>query len=102
MNGGQPWVDEEFKANDSALFKNPLEKPEYAADTTVEWKRPEEICQPEEPLMMKDGMTSGDVKQGAIGNCWLMGSFLLLGTRPQLLKNLIVEGESIKEGFAVF
>ena len=102
-NKGEPWVDEEFKANDSELFKNPLEKPDYAAETIVEWKRPEEIClPPDEPMMFKDGPTSGDVKQGAIGNCWLMGSFLILGTRPQLLRNLIVEGRYIKEGFAVF
>jgi len=80
-----------------------LEKPEYASDTIVEWKRPEEICPPpDEPVMCRDGATSGDVKQGAIGNCWLMGAFLILGTRPQLLKNLIVEGRYIKEGFAVF
>jgi len=32
--------------------------------------------------MIKDGMTSGDVKQGQLGDCWLLGSFLLLGTRP--------------------
>jgi hypothetical protein len=71
-----------------------LEKPEYATDTIVEWKRPEEICPPpDEPVMCRDGATSGDVKQGAIGNCC---------TRPQLLKNLIVEGRYIKEGFAVF
>lgn len=52
--------------------------------------------------MIKDGLDSRDVKQGKLGDCWLLGSFLLLGTRPQLLKNLIVEGNSIKEGFAVF
>jgi hypothetical protein len=52
--------------------------------------------------MVKDGMTSGDVKQGNIGDCWLLGSFLLLGTRQKLLTNLIVEGNCLKEGFAVF
>jgi hypothetical protein len=29
-NGNQPWVDDEFRANDSSLYKNPEEKPEYA------------------------------------------------------------------------
>jgi hypothetical protein len=52
--------------------------------------------------MVKEGMTSGDVKQGNIGDCWLLGSFLLLGTRHKLLSNLIIEGDSIKDGFAVF
>lgn len=52
--------------------------------------------------MVKEGMTSGDVKQGSLGNCWLLGSFLLLGTRHKLLSNLIIEGNCIKDGFAVF
>ena len=85
------------------MYRDPEDKPKYAEDyPVVEWRRPEEICAPEEPFMIKDGIHSGDVKQGAIGNCWLMGSFLLLGTKPQLLRNLIVEADGIKEGFAVF
>lgn len=82
QNGGKPWVDEEFRADDSSLYKNPDEKPEYALEHNIEWKRPEEICPGEEPQMIKDGMTSGDVKQGQLGDCWLLGAFLVLGTRP--------------------
>ena len=79
---GEPYVDDEFKANDSSLYKDPNQKPDYALDAIVEWKRPEAICPGEDPAMIKDGMTSGDVKQGQLGDCWLLGSFLLLGTRP--------------------
>jgi hypothetical protein len=39
-----------------------LEKPDYAQEIIVEWKRPEEICSPEEPVMVKEGVSSGDVK----------------------------------------
>ena len=100
-NGGALWVDEEFKAEDRSLYRDPEEKPKYAEDyQVVEWKRPGEMH--DDPMMIKDGIHSGDVKQGAIGNCWLMGSFLLLGTKPQLLRNLIVEADGINEGFAVF
>lgn len=95
-------MDDEFRANDSSLYKNPEEKPDYAQDAIIEWKRPEEICPGEDAVMVKDGMTSGDVKQGNIGDCWLLGSFLLLGTRQKLLSNLIIEGNCLKEGFAVF
>ena len=39
--------------------------------------------------MMKDGLKPGDVKQGMLGDCWLLGSFLCLATNPELLQNLI-------------
>jgi hypothetical protein len=66
----------------------------------VEWRRPEEIA-PEEAQMIKDGSSPGDIKQGILGDCWLLGSFLVLSTHPELLQNLIVY-DGIEHGFAVF
>lgn len=51
--------------------------------------------------MIKDGFAPGDVKQGALGDCWLLGSFLILSTHPELLRNMIVH-DGIEYGFAVF
>jgi len=51
--------------------------------------------------MIKDGAAPGDVKQGILGDCFLLGSFLVLATHPELLKNLIVY-DGIEHGFAVF
>lgn len=65
----------------------------------VEWKRPEEIA--EDPYMIKDGGAPGDVKQGALGDCFLLGSFMILSTHHELLRNLIVY-DGIQHGFAVF
>lgn len=66
----------------------------------VEWKRPQEIA-PEEPLMSRDEMSPGDIKQGILGDCWFLGSLLVQSTNPELLKNLIVYN-GIQYGFAVF
>ena len=65
----------------------------------VEWKRPHEIS--EDAVMMHDGASPGDVKQGALGDCWLLGSFLSLSTHPELIQNLIVH-DGLEHGFAVF
>lgn len=55
--------DAEFPANDQSLYKDPTNLPDYAQEMpTVEWKRPEEIIYPEEPVMIKDGIAPGDVK----------------------------------------
>ncbi len=66
----------------------------------VEWRRPHEIA-PDDPVMIKEGTAPGDVKQGILGDCFLLGSFLVLATHPELLKNLIVH-DGLEFGFAVF
>jgi len=65
----------------------------------VEWKRPHEIA--DEAVLINDGTNPGDVKQGILGDCWLLGSFLILSTHAELLQNLIVF-DGLEYGFAVF
>ena len=97
----QMWCDPEFPADDSSLYLNPVQPPEWASPN-VEWKRPHEIFQGEgPPMMMKDGFSPGDVKQGELGDCWLLGAFLCLATNPELLKNLIYH-DGIEYGYGVF
>lgn len=70
----------------------------------VEWKRPKQIFTPiadEEALMMKDLNNPGDVKQGELGDCWLLGAMMLLATNPDMLHNLIY-ADGIEIGYAVF
>jgi calpain-15 len=93
--------DSEFPANDESLYKDMANPPKYAEDTPeVEWKRPHEIA-PDEAMLIKDGVAPGDVKQGILGDCWLLGSFLILSTHGDLLQNLIVY-DGLEYGFAVF
>ena len=102
-SGQQPWSDPEFPAGDESLYIDPLNPPDYAdASPDVQWYRPQQIYTGEAgPKMIIDGMKPGDVKQGILGDCWLLGSFLCLATNPELLTNLIYH-DGIKEGFAVF
>jgi hypothetical protein len=93
--------DSEFPTSDQSLYKDITNPPEYSQETPdVEWKRPHEIA-PDEAVMIKDSMAPGDVKQGILGDCWLLGSFVVLSTNPELLKNLIVF-DGLEYGFAVF
>ena len=59
------------------------------------------LANEEQPMMLKDGAVPGDVKQGILGDCWLLGSFLTLATNPELLANLIVRYD-FRAGYAVF
>ena len=98
----QLWTDQEFPADDSSLYINPVQPPDWASPN-VEWKRPHEIYNGNEgdPMMMKDGFSPGDVKQGELGDCWLLGAFLCLATNPELLRNLIYH-DGMQYGFSVF
>ena len=97
--------DSDFPLNDASLYFNPAEPPDYAEGTpVVEWMRPEEALKSgdsDKVAMIKNGMKPGDVKQGTLGDWWLLSSFMVLGTHPKLLQNLIVK-DCIKYGFAVF
>jgi len=54
--------DSEFPPNDSSLYKDPTNLPDYAQDQPiVDWKRPRDIA-PDEPMMFKDGVSAKDVK----------------------------------------
>jgi hypothetical protein len=78
-NNEEFWTDPEFIADDKSLYIDPLNPPEYAQEEViVEWKRPQEIYQAEEPKMIVDGIEPADVKQGLLGDCWLLSSFMLL------------------------
>lgn len=87
--------DSDFPPNDASLYINPAEPPDYAEQTpVVEWMRPEEALKSgdsDKVAMIKNGMKPGDVKQGTLGDCWLLGSFMVLATHPELLHNLIVK-----------
>lgn len=92
--------DSEFPTSDQSLYKDITNPPEYSQDTPdVEWKRPHEIA--DEPVLINESMSPGDVKQGVLGDCWLLGSFLILSTHQELLQNLIVH-DGLEYGFAVF
>ena len=50
--------------------------------------------------MIKNEMKPGDARQGTLGNCWFLGSLIVLSIHPKLLQNLIVK-DWIKHGFVV-
>ena len=63
-SGQQPWSDPEFPADDTALYIDHLNPPDYAdSSPNVQWLRPQQIYTgQDDPLMMKDGLRPGDVK----------------------------------------
>ncbi|MBN3314822.1 CAN5 protein, partial [Atractosteus spatula] len=76
------------------LFQDPLFPPcaeslfyRRAPPTGITWKRPRELCK--DPRLFVDGISSRDLHQGSLGNCWMVAATSCLATEPSLWKKVI-------------
>ncbi|XP_038588845.1 calpain-5-like [Micropterus salmoides] len=77
-----------------ALFKDPLfpttaQSLFYKRETPpgLTWKRPSEICK--DPRLFVDGISTRDLHQGSLGNCWMVAAISCLASQPSLWKKVI-------------
>ncbi|KAM8975311.1 calpain-5 [Pelodytes ibericus] len=76
------------------LFEDPLFPPTndslfYKTQRVqgVQWKRPKEIC--DNPHLFVDGISSHDLHQGQVGNCWFVAACSSLASREALWQKVI-------------
>ncbi|XP_028998668.1 calpain-5-like [Betta splendens] len=77
-----------------AFFKDPLFPPSaqslfYRREPPpgLTWKRPQEICK--DPRLFVDGISTRDLHQGSLGNCWMVAAISCLASEPSLWKKVI-------------
>ncbi|CAL8241572.1 unnamed protein product [Merluccius merluccius] len=51
------------------------------------WKRPRELCK--DPRLFVDGLSTRDLHQGSLGNCWMVAATSCLASEPTLWKKVI-------------
>ncbi|NXW82033.1 CAN5 protein, partial [Alopecoenas beccarii] len=73
--------DPEFPASDESLFY------QSAPPRKVEWKRPKDLC--EDPHLFVNGISSHDLHQGTLGNCWFVAACSCLALRKTLWQQVI-------------
>eukprot|EP00741_Cyanophora_paradoxa_P014633 tig00020816_g14113.t1 len=92
------YEDPTFPASLKSLFRDPEKPWEGHADVSlVEWLRPGELC-PGQPRLFVDGAQPGDVIQGNLADCWLLGAFSVLASRPQLLERVFASPRHAARG----
>jgi hypothetical protein len=89
---GKLFEDPDFPANNSLLSI-----PENV-DGVIEWKRPHEISS--NPQFIENGVSRFDVKQGALGDCWLMAAMAVLTQDMDLFHNVVCKDNSFEEDYA--
>ncbi|KAM3590094.1 uncharacterized protein V6R79_003751 [Siganus canaliculatus] len=77
-----------------ALFKDPLfpatvQSLFYKREPPpgLTWRRPKEICK--DPRLFVDGISTRDLHQGSLGNCWMVAAISCLASEPSLWKKVI-------------
>uniref|UniRef100_A0A3P9QIZ7 Calpain catalytic domain-containing protein n=1 Tax=Poecilia reticulata TaxID=8081 RepID=A0A3P9QIZ7_POERE len=78
---GTLFEDPEFPATNSSVYYH---KPPPGV---VQWKRPREIC--ENPHLFVEGISSHDLNQGIVGNCWFVAACSCLALKPELWEKVI-------------
>ncbi|XP_026939279.1 calpain-5 isoform X1 [Sagmatias obliquidens] len=73
--------DPTFPATDDSLYYTGTPGP------AVRWKRPKDIC--EDPRLFVDGISSHDLHQGQVGNCWFVAACSSLASRESLWQKVI-------------
>ncbi|XP_032713558.1 calpain-10 isoform X5 [Lontra canadensis] len=74
--------DADFPASDSSLFSS-FSTPLAQFREDITWRRPQEICAT--PRLFGDNPLEGQVKQGLLGDCWLLCACAALQKSQQLL-----------------
>ncbi|XP_064600052.1 calpain-9-like isoform X2 [Liolophura sinensis] len=83
--------DPEFEAEDASIFfsKRP--------PRPFEWKRPHEIC--DNPSFLVGGASRFDVKQGELGDCWLLAAIASLTCSEKLLHKVIMPEQNFEDNY---
>jgi calpain len=89
---GKLFEDPDFPANNNSLSHS------GNIDGVIEWKRPHQLST--NPQFIENGISRFDVKQGALGDCWLMAAMAVLTQDMDLFHNVVCEDNGFDENYA--
>ncbi|XP_052785082.1 calpain-5-like [Mya arenaria] len=85
VKAGSLFKDPEFPPTGSSIYNS---KP---CPADIVWKRPGEIVS--NPKFFEDGVSSDDLSQGSLGNCWFVAACACLTENSKLWKKIIPDSE---------
>ena len=80
------------------LFEDPIFKPNDSSldiehqDQDVRWERASKLV--ENPTFFVDGASRFDIKQGGVGNCWMLASLANLTLNKKLFQKVVPLNQS--------
>ena len=101
LEGDALYVDATFPASGSSLYYNEHQPPKYGIPAElVEWNRigGREIEGCVEPVFVSEAPGGGGVKQGALRDRWFLSALGMVGSKPELLSQILVSSALWKKG----
>ena len=95
LQNGNLFVDPMFPPCNASLF---LRKDQWDGNYNIEWKRASELC--EDPRLFVDGASRFDIKQGELGDCWLLAAMANLTLHKKLFYKVVPIDQSFTEDYA--
>lgn len=96
------FIDDSFPPCDKSLFVNPARKPDNFANRPVQWLSPEHIRTSHTESGLKWTVYNepkfNDIKQGLLGDCWLLSGLAVILEKPELLHKIIITKEFCPQG----
>ena len=108
--GGGLWEDRRFPASDPRTLYGPDGQPAAGkpyGGGSVRWLRPHELkgAESAQLAMVRGGAEAGDVLQGELGDCYLLGAMSSIASKgllPKLFTTGVDPAECIPKGFVTF
>jgi len=94
---GQRWVDPDFPPDATSLVRD-TRGAKMSQWKNLQWMRAEELDSVERPTVFADGTDPNDIKQGNIGDCWLLSALSVMTQRQQDFLNIFISKEHSKAG----
>ncbi|CAH8490324.1 unnamed protein product [Schistosoma turkestanicum] len=91
LQSGKLFEDPEFPPNDKSLYFS--QKP----PKQIQWLRPHEICS--NPEFITGGASRFDVRQGELGDCWLLAAIACLSMDKKLFEQVVAIDQSFTKEY---
>ncbi|TPP60408.1 Calpain-2 catalytic subunit [Fasciola gigantica] len=91
LKEGRLFEDPDFPATDKSLYFS--QRP----PRPIEWLRPAEICA--NPEFITGGASRFDVRQGELGDCWLLAAIACLSMHDKLFAQIVPDDQGFGSGY---